>query len=319
MPRLSRLPEVVAHFDWSIDAGKRWGGIALLRNGTYEILEPHIVNYAGTLMQTLTGLAGAQGHVLVGFDFPIGVPAAYAANAGVGSFPALLPQLGNGQWNQFYDVATTAQEITLHRPFYPYAPGRKRQAHQVRALGVGAMDELLRQCEEATPERDPASPLFWTLGAKQVGKAAITGWRDVLAPALVNPALGVGLWPFAGELEQLTSKHRVVGAETYPTEAYGHLGLQHGGWSKKNQLNRQDRAHEINAWRDQRIGQLAFHANAQTSVDDGFGDENDGEDRFDAFVGLCSMLDVVLGHRTEGAPNTPQVRNIEGWILGQQP
>jgi len=300
-------------------AGKRWGVVALLKKGIYEILEPLNVNDAGQLMQTLTRAAGAQGHVLVGFDFPIGVPAAYAANAGVGSFPALLPQLGNGQWNQFYDVATAAQEITLHRPFYPYAPGGKLQAHLIGALGVGAINDLLRECEEATLVRDAASPLFWTLGAKQVGKAAITGWRDVLAPALANPALGVGLWPFAGELEQLTSKHRMVVAETYPGEAYGHLGLQNGGWSKKSQLHRQNRAHEINAWRDQRIGQLAFHANAQTSVDDGFGDESDGEDKFDAFVGLCSMLDVVLGHRNEGAPNTQQVRNIEGWILGQQP
>lgn len=32
-----------------------------------------------------------------------------------------------------------------------------------------------------------------------------------------------------------------------------------------------------------------------------------------------TQLDVVLGHRPEGAPNNDRVRKVEGWILGQQP
>jgi hypothetical protein len=53
-------------------------------------------------------------------------------------------------------------------------------------------------------------------------------------------------------------------------------------------------------------------------IDDGFGPRPDGEDPFDTVVGLCSMLDVVFGSRTEGAPKTEDIRKIEGWILGQQ-
>lgn len=62
-------------------------------------------------------------------------------------------------------------------------------------------------------------PLLDT-GAKQVGKTAIIGWRDVLAPALRN--IGpVSLWPFDGPLPSLFVPGKVVVAEPCPTECYG--------------------------------------------------------------------------------------------------
>ena len=45
---------------------------------------------------------------------------------------------------------------------------------------------LLRRCERGGNGHKQACCLFWTLGGNQVGKAAIIGWRDVLAPALRN-------------------------------------------------------------------------------------------------------------------------------------
>jgi len=51
-------------------------------------------------------------------------------------------------------------------------------------------------------------------------------------------------------------------------------------------------------------------------IRDGFGDSPDGEDRFDATVGLFGMLNVIFGHRLSGEPPDPVVRQIEGWILG---
>ena len=47
-----------------------------------------------------------------------------------------------------------------------------------------------------------------------------------------------------------------------------------------------------------------------------FGARNDGEDRFDAVVGLLGMLDVVLGNLPSGEPEDDTTR-VEGWILGQ--
>ena len=41
----------------------------------------------------------------------------------------------------------------------------------------------MRQCERGGTGYREGCCLFWTLGANQAGKAAIIGWRDVLAPA----------------------------------------------------------------------------------------------------------------------------------------
>ncbi len=41
-----------------------------------------------------------------------------------------------------------------------------------------------------------------------------------------------------------------------------------------------------------------------------FGPTNDGEDPFDLFVGVCSMLDVVLGFRQKGTPNSDGIRHV---------
>ena len=213
----------------------------------------------------------------------------------------------------------SANEIALDRPFYPYAPGGKSQQHLIDALNVNNINALRRQCELPNPPRGAACPLFWTLGGNQVGKGAISGWQEVLVPALALDRLPVMLWPFAGELQELTAQPGVVIAETYPGETYGHLGMPRNGWSKRQQAGRQQRAQEINQWCAARQDAVVFSPVAQHAVDDGFGPGAAGEDAFDAIVGLCGMLDVVLGHLPEGAPNVPQVRNIEGWILGQQP
>jgi hypothetical protein len=118
------------------------------------------------------------GRVFVGFDFPIGVPAAYARSVGVASFPELLRNLGNGSLSRFFDLGENAAEIAAGRPFYPKGSncGAKRQ-HLIDGLGVSEYAELLRRCELRTTTRRDACSLFWTLGGQQVGRAAIIGWR----------------------------------------------------------------------------------------------------------------------------------------------
>jgi hypothetical protein len=49
-------------------------------------------------------------------------------------------------------------------------------------------------------------------------------------------------------------------------------------------------------------------------VQDGFGSGADGEDRFDALVGLIGMLEVLATGREPTVGPDPRV---EGWILGQ--
>ena len=52
------------------------------------------------------------------------------------------------------------------------------------------------------------------------------------------------------------------------------------------------------------------------AIRDGFGPAKDGEDPFDAVVGLFSMLDVIFGYRQDGAPDDEAAQR-EGWILVQ--
>jgi hypothetical protein len=51
---------------------------------------------------------------------------------------------------------------------------------------------------------------------------------------------------------------------------------------------------------------------------DGFGPSPEGEDPFDATVGLLGMINVSLGYKPPGEPDDKVTRKIEGWIFGQE-
>lgn len=311
-----RQPVLMVHADWSLHPRKRWVARAISEGNRYRLEPPELAGAASTLLYRLRAEAGAAGTVLLGTDFPIGLPLSYASRVGANDFVALLPRLGYGEWADFYRVAETPNEIGLRRPFYPYRPGGTSHKHLLEGLGVERMDDLRRQCELAHAERRAAAPLFWTLGSQQVGKAAISGWRDMLAPALRDGAFPLTLWPFQGELAALLRPGQVVVAETYPAEEYGHLGLSFGARSKRDQAARAANGARLLTWAEQREVKLAPALAA--AVRNGFGPGKEGEDPFDALVGLLGMLDVVRGQRPAGAPPRDAVRRVEGWILGQQ-
>ena len=314
-----KLPSVVAHADWSLGPKKRWIASARLdETGVYRVSGPEPVGDASSLLRRLTGKADGHGSVLVGFDFPIGIPMAYAKAADVESFPRLLPELGRGVWKDFYRVAERPTEISVYRPFYPQRPGGTSQAHLLDGLGVSKMDQLLRVSDRKTAARNQACALFWTLGGNQVGKAAISGWKDVLTPALRDSGLDVGLWPFDGTLEDLLERKEIVVTETYPTEFYGHIGIALKG-SKQQHASRAMQAGALEAWRREPTinHRVSYGPYADEAIQGGFGQGKDGEDPFDAFVGVLGMLNVVLGRRSAGWPSDSHQRAVEGWILGQ--
>jgi len=225
-PAMRRLPAVVAHADWGTAPGKRQVAAAVRQDdGRYLAGPARQVGVEGGVLQRM-GVARERppGAVVLGFDFPIGLPRAYAELVGVADFRSALPGFGSGEWADFYRVASSREEIGLRRPFYPATPGGKGDRawhHLHQALGLDRA-ALLRRCERAGAEA-----LFWTLGGRQVGKAAIDGWRAVLAPALRDRDrdLDVAVWPFDGPLDELVGRRDVVVVETYPTEFYGHLGV----------------------------------------------------------------------------------------------
>ncbi len=316
MPASPTLPLLLAHADWGSQPAKRWLVTARREGRRWRVGAPVRVEAPGRLLPGLASEAGRNGAVVAGFDFPIGLPLAYARRASLREFRRLLPVLGGA----FFEVAERPEEISLLRPFYPMRPGGASQRQLVEGLGLASADELLRACERATGSRRAAAPLFWTLGPQQVGKAAIAGWEEVLIPAL-RGALDVALWPFEGALPELLAPGRVVVAETYPAEYYARLGVdlaaspEEGPSGKRVQASRAAQAPRLVAAARELEVELAPELRAQ--IDDGFGKRPDGEDRFDATVGVLGMLGVVTGRHPAGEPEDPEIRRIEGWILGQ--
>jgi hypothetical protein len=308
---------LVAHCDWSTVDRKQWLAVGRVDADGGAIAEgPERVGDAATLIDRLRQRANGSA-VLVGFDFPIGVPTAYAQRAGIGAFPGFLSALAAGDRPHFFDVAAHPTDISVDRPFYPAIPGRSKQQHLVDALGVGGMDDLRRVCERPSGGRRAAAPLFWLVGAAQVGKAALSGWCEVLIPAL-HRGRGVSMWPFEGELAPLLDRRAVVIVETYPAEFYGHLQAQPGPGGKRTRSGRAPACAALAAAADHLA--VTLTGDARRALDTGFGDGPDGEDRFDAFVGLTGMLNILLGQLEPGPPSTvpPEVIAVEGWIFGQE-
>ena len=266
--------------------------------------------------------------MLAGFDFPIGLPWRYATSERLPErcldFRAALQRFGCGDWRDFYEPARVREEIGPTRPFYPLGPGRKgevRKTHLTGALGISRWEHLRRRCDAGHPGRPPAEVLFWCVGGKQVGKAAITGWRDLLTPA-IDRGSRLAIWPFDGPLADLLAPpDATVVAEAYPREFYEHLKLRIGkpDRSKRRQRDRRADAPTLLEWA--KANAVRLDDRLRGALEDGFGKGGDGEDRFDALVGLFGMLNVVLGNRPTGEPAVehPEIVRIEGWILGQQP
>jgi hypothetical protein len=315
---MTPLPALVAHADWGSSPARRRLAYALRRSdGTYIAYAPGPAGDLQTLLPRLRSLA-PRGGILFGVDFPLGLPERYAALAGITDFAAILPQLGSGRWAHFYNVAAHPGEISAVRPFYPLRPGGTRQAHLVQALGMTTIDDLRRRCDHASPARRAAAPIFWTLGAQQVGKATIIGWRDMLGAARRafapdDPAFP-WLWPFDGRLNDLIAAERLVVAETYPRECYHHLGVAFRG-SKRRQAVRTAAGTALLTWAD--AAGVVLDPDLRCAISDGFGAAPGGDDDFDATVGLLGALNVVLGYRAAGEPDDEIIRRVEGWILGQ--
>jgi len=207
----STKPNVVFHADWGSTPKKRWCAKAVLgEDDRYTAFAPEQVGNPGSLIGRLRMEAGEDGCAFAGFDFPIGLPASYSKRAKITNFPSLLSELGRREWEDFYSVCNTAEEISAHRPFYPNGKYKGRRKEDLcRGLGVSSIETLLRRCERGSKGQKQACCLFWTLGPNQVGKAAISGWRDLLAPALRH----IRLWPFDGRLHSLLVPGNVIVAD----------------------------------------------------------------------------------------------------------
>ena len=261
---------------------------------------------SGDLRVGLNVAGLGNGQLLAGFDLPIGLPRAYAERVGITSFPEFLPLIGLGEWQRFAEVAGTAAEISLHRPFYPARPGGTLQSHLYDGLGL-SRQQIRRPCDG-----NDAESTFWTLGGKQVGKAALAGWAY---PSTV-PVGSVRYWPFGGPLTSLLDgdANAIVVAETYPREFYQRFRSGSSG-SKTKRADRLQWVPGLFGWADG-LG-VSWGVDVVRRVEAGFSDDINGEDEYDAVVGLLGMIGVVTGAIDSGEPrDDPSVTTVEGWMSG---
>jgi hypothetical protein len=310
-------PAVVAHADWGLHPRKRQVARARLTSVTkpghrqsYEVYSLAPAPSAEGVPDLLRDLQreAAPGQALLGFDFPIGLTERYAEAAGTGSFTEFLDALGSPPWDQFHLVAEHPDEITLHRPFYPARTVGTKREHLYEGLKLSAQD-LRRQCEGTDAEI-----LFWTLGGKQVGKGALKGWQLIADARQRSP--GIAIWPFDGRLpDLLDGSERIVVAETYPREFYARIDPPATRWSKRRQSDRLALLPGIVAWADM-LG-VTWEPAILHRVRAGFSAGANGEDEFDAVIGLLGMIAVVSGTIPTGEPSGPSIATVEGWILGR--
>lgn len=306
-------PTLVYHADWGSTPSKRWCAKAALgTDGRYTASEPVRVGDLTKLLVNLRAEAGALGTIFAGFDFPIGLPAHFAERAGITKFKDFLPLLGTGEWKDFHSVCDNADDISLYRPFYPYG-GQKGSLleHLLRGHGVTTLEPLLRLCERAGHGHQEASCLFWTMGPKQVGKAALIGWRYVLAQAIKENS--VRIRPFDGNIEFLLQPGHTVIAETYPAECYSWFS-GHPLRSKTDIESRKSFGSNLLDWA--RGSVVTVEPQLENTIKAGFPIGTD--DAFDAVVGLFGMLQICLGERDVYEPEDETIREIEGWILSRR-
>jgi hypothetical protein len=308
------LPEFVAHADWGTDPRKRQVALAeLLPDGSYLIANLGQANQlgisSGDLRTALSAGKSTSGRLLAGFDFPIGLPLPYAALVGVTTFPDFLNEIGKKPFHEFARAAATRSEITPYRPFYPQRPGGTRREHLYVGLGLQSA-EIRRLCEG-----NDAETVFWTLGGKQVGKAALAGWQ--LFAASVEE---IRFWPFNGSLDALLSEpNALVVAETYPREFYRYIKSAaplSAPWSKTRQIDRLLWIPRLLEWAEG-LG-IRWAPDVLGRVRSGLSPNRNGEDEFDAVVGIVGMIAVLRGTIATGEPDNVAVTTVEGWILGRE-
>ncbi|MCI0754182.1 hypothetical protein [Teichococcus vastitatis] len=283
--------------------------LARRKEGVWQAAAPRPVGDPAVLLAALLRDADA---VVLGLDLPLGLPRGFAAGRPEPDFPRFLH--GLGAEDPFFQVNAGLDTVSPGRPFYPLrgVRGMTRAAHAA-ALGLPDAAALNRWCDRATAERPAGAPLFWTLGANQTGKAAIAAWRGWLCPAL-RAGAPLRLWPFGGGVRELLAPGAAVLAEVYPAEALRHLGVVLSGSKRAREARRAAGPSLCLAMHC--LGVRAEPALRQ-ALEDGFGTDAFGEDRFDSLLGLLCVIGVLEGVRPDFVPDDPWVRRWEGWVLGQ--
>jgi hypothetical protein len=219
--------------------------------------------------------------VLVTADVPIGLPYGFPEVFGEARF---VDWLANRQGNWRELVADSVANQTIDRPFVVCKKGEKKYDGNFP----------LRRCEQMTQ----GESLYWCVGGKQVGKAALQFWHDTLLP--LRRAFGdrLAVWPF----EPIDGKDVVV-AECYPAMLYQAV------WNRRvTKSNPCDVVDAIAVAREKQLNlcddKTWLHAASS-------------EDEFDMFTTAMAIASWKCDPDSFlTAPQDDRIRNVEGWMIG---
>ena len=219
--------------------------------------------------------------ILVTADVPIGFPTGFSDVYGEGGFVEWLAKR-RGNWRALVTDSVTTQ--TGDQPFVVCRKGEKKCEGNFP----------LRRCEQLTQ----GESLYWCVGGKQVGKAALQFWHDTLIPLREEFRDRLAIWPF----EPIEGKDIVV-AECYPAMLYREVW--HRRVTKSNPCDVVDAvATERQLQQNLCDEKTWLHATSS-------------EDEFDMFTTAIAIARWTMqSHDFLQAPEGPQIRSVEGWMLG---
>jgi hypothetical protein len=154
-------PSIAVHCDWSTDPRKRWMAIAHRSGASWRLSKPERADNTANFFAAVRARVGGEGAALFGFDFPVGIAEAYGQETGFKDFATALRHFGSGDWSEWYSVCERRDEISVRRPFYPMRPGGTKLEHLILGLGHSSKEQLLRQCERATSDRNAACAFLY--------------------------------------------------------------------------------------------------------------------------------------------------------------
>jgi ABC-type cobalamin/Fe3+-siderophores transport system ATPase subunit len=306
------LPETISVVSWSPRAADRRFALAKRKQDSarYELLKLSAVDVsASDFLQKLLREFPAEACTFVGLNLPIGLPAGYAKAAGIRSFREALTLFGKATgWENFY---TPTDKPEIRQPFYPSTLGTTfKKGVAMRAFGLAGETELFRRCERRTARRYQAKCVFDLTFATENGRSAQTGWHELLGEL----SRSARLWPFDGALRDLIAQPRLTAAEVYPDESLAQLGLHFVPEGQRNKRNTTDRSSAAPALLEMAQGAgLSVSEQFRSGALSGFDSHCD----FEVLVSLVALARVLQGQAPSDGPDTPECREVEGWILGQ--
>lgn len=216
--------------DWSANNTPKVGAdsiwVAHLDRGGTAIAVNHRTRHRA--FEAVLALAAVPGRVLLGFDFPLGHPAGFAARLGLAGEPwaatwAMLADLITDDarnCNNRFEVAAEMNRRLGNLQFWA-APPRLAGAHLTTTRPARGADDLpeFRTVERHLRDQGRYPFSVWhLLGAGSVGSQSLTG-IPVVERLRHHPSIRdrVRIWPFETGLRLPTGHDRIVVAEVWPS------------------------------------------------------------------------------------------------------